>query len=427
MKKLFLLVLISVCSVFTINAQVYDSGNNVGIGTYFPVSKLEIADPTAAVLSLSTDGLPGTTASPLRPAINFLGYLNGNKARISATEETTNTYGSRFSIYVNDGESANHMVERLTILPNGNVGIGTSSPHGTFEIANPLGTVLSLSTDGLPGTTASPLRPAINFLGYLNGNKARISATEETTNTYGSRFSIYVNDGESANHMVERLTILPNGNVGIGTSSPHGTFEIANPLGTVLSLSTDGLPGTTASPLRPAINFLGYLNGNKARISATEETTNTYGSRFSIYVNDGESANHMVERLTILPNGYIGIGTFSPAYKLDVNGTIRASEIKVDLLGADFVFESNYKLMPLNELEKYVTENKHLPKISTAKEMQENGTDLGSLNTSLLQKIEELTLYSIEQDKRIVELEKQCVMIRTLSAKLEKIESKSRE
>lgn len=426
MKKSFLLLLISACSVYTISAQVYDSGNKVGIGTYFPVSKLEIADPAAAVLSISTGTVNGSTASPLRPAINFLGYLNGNKARISATEETADTYGSKFSIHVNDGESANHMVERLTILPNGNVGIGTSSPHGTFEIANPLGTVLSLSTGGLSGTTDSPLRPAINFLGCQNGYKARISATEETANTYGSKFSIYVNNGESADNMVERLTILPNGNVGIGTSSPHGTFEIANPLGSVLSLSTDGLAGTPQSPLRPSLDFLGYLNGNKARISATDETSETYGSRFSIYVNDGESSTHLAERFTILPNGYIGIGSVSPAYKLDVNGTIRAREIKVDLDGADFVFESDYKLMPLNELEEYVTENKHLPEIATAKEMQDNGTDLGRLNTALIQKIEELTLYSIEQNKKIVELEKQCALIGTLSAKLEKIESKSR-
>jgi hypothetical protein len=62
--------------------------------------------------------------------------------------------------------------------------------------------------------------------------------------------------------------------------------------------------------------------------------------------------------------------------------------------------------MPLNELEKFIKEQKHLPQVPSAKKMQENGTDLGSLNAKLLQKVEELTLYVIEQQKQIEELKK---------------------
>ena len=102
-------------------------------------------------------------------------------------------------------------------------------------------------------------------------------------------------------------------------------------------------------------------------------------------------------------NGNFGIGTISPGYKLDVLGSIRAKEIKVDLNGADFVFAKEYKLMPLNELEAFVKEQKHLPEVASAKEMQENGTGLGDLNSKLLQKIEELTLYAIVQNKSIKE------------------------
>jgi len=105
-------------------------------------------------------------------------------------------------------------------------------------------------------------------------------------------------------------------------------------------------------------------------------------------------------------NGNVLIGKASQVnttYKLDVNGTIRANEIQVNLDGADFVFENDYKLMSIKELEKFVKEQKHLPEIAPAKEMVQDGTNLGNLNSKLLQKIEELTLYTIEQNKAIEE------------------------
>lgn len=108
----------------------------------------------------------------------------------------------------------------------------------------------------------------------------------------------------------------------------------------------------------------------------------------------------------ILDAPRIGIGTINPQCQLDIIGTIRAREIKVDMNGADFVFEKGYKLMPLSELEKFVKEKKHLPDVASAKQMQENGTELGNLNSLLLQKIEEMTLYMIKQNKKIQILER---------------------
>jgi hypothetical protein len=130
--------------------------------------------------------------------------------------------------------------------------------------------------------------------------------------------------------------------------------------------------------------------------------------------------------ITIL-HDRVGIGTQNPQYKLDVKGglyakyiiadsilhaeqvvvenTIRAQELIVETTGADFVFADDYQLRPLSEVEAFITENKHLPEIQSAKEMQENGVSVSELQTKLLQKIEELTLYILQQEERIKALE----------------------
>ena len=106
--------------------------------------------------------------------------------------------------------------------------------------------------------------------------------------------------------------------------------------------------------------------------------------------------------------GNIGIGTNLPTHKLDVRGTIRANEILVNIpSGADFVFEDNYKLMPLSQLSSYVRENKHLPEIAPAKSMEEEGLTMGEMQIKLLQKIEELTLYVIQQQNTIEALQQE--------------------
>lgn len=95
-------------------------------------------------------------------------------------------------------------------------------------------------------------------------------------------------------------------------------------------------------------------------------------------------------------------------YKLAVNGTIGAKEVVVEKTQTpwpDYVFQKNYKLISLKDVEKYISENSHLPELPSAKEIEQNGINLGETNAILLKKVEELTLYIIEQNKRIEKLE----------------------
>jgi hypothetical protein len=89
------------------------------------------------------------------------------------------------------------------------------------------------------------------------------------------------------------------------------------------------------------------------------------------------------------------------------NGLVRAREIKVDAQEwPDYVFEEEYVLMPLNEIEKFIQEEGHLPNVPSAKEIEEDGQNLGDMNKILMEKVEELTLHLINQQKQIDELNK---------------------
>lgn len=134
------------------------------------------------------------------------------------------------------------------------------------------------------------------------------------------------------------------------------------------------------------------------------------------------------------PNGgNVGIGTIAPDEKLTVKGKIHTQEVRVDMSGPlvpDYVFAEDYKLKSLEAVEDYIKGNKHLPEIPSATEIEKNGLMLAEMNMNLLKKVEELTLYMIEQQKKnkeqtteIETLKKENQVIKLMLERISKLEN----
>ena len=114
--------------------------------------------------------------------------------------------------------------------------------------------------------------------------------------------------------------------------------------------------------------------------------------------------------------GNITMGSYKVAagYRLSVNGKIMAEEVRVQLDAdwPDYVFQNDYRLRPLNELESFIRDNRHLPNIPSATEVAKQGISLGDMQKRLMEKVEELTLYVIQLDKENKELKKEIADLR---------------
>ncbi|CAI9684438.1 hypothetical protein HZQ11_18400 [Elizabethkingia anophelis] len=268
-----------------------------------------------------------------------------------------------------------------TEKPNtGFVGIGTTNPISNLEIASPTAT-LTLSTNQADGNQENPLLPKIDFLGYANWPKARIAAAERSYNTYGSKLSFFVNDGTGATNLKEMMTINQDSRVGIGTTNPQYKLDVNGSFRAGLDnyFSYNG----------GADIFLRYLGRGSGGRAIVHDISNTLTLN---YANDFTGG-------TLLGTSFLVKGDNAM-----LAGKLEAKEIKVTTTPtADFVFEDSYQLPNLESVEKHIKEKKHLPEIASASEMQKDGVNIGDFQIKLLQKIEELTLYSIEQNKLIKE------------------------
>ncbi|MDR1716809.1 MAG: hypothetical protein LBS20_13305 [Prevotella sp.] len=127
-------------------------------------------------------------------------------------------------------------------------------------------------------------------------------------------------------------------------------------------------------------------------------------NEFHITSNTDESL-HLIVNKNLGVNGKIGVGVSFPKSELDINGTIRAKEVKIEATGwSDFVFAKDYKLPALSDVETHIKEYRHLPDMPSESDVLENGISMGEMQAKLLQKIEELTLYVIELEKEIKSL-----------------------
>jgi hypothetical protein len=230
-----------------------------------------------------------------------------------------------------------------------------------------------------------------------------------------------------------KLTLLPNGNLGLGVKEPGAKLSIIKD-GTAPGGYDDGktlfVTGTYGSGqaydggvefrhdnLSQGIGF-GYNTIYQTGYNVDQELNLIGKGNGNITLNAVGGAS-----------GNVGIGTTDTRnYKLAVNGNIRAKEIKVEATPwPDYVFNSSYKLPSLSETELFIKENHHLPQIPSAAEVEKEGISLGEMNAKLLKKIEELTLHLIEQNKQIdlqgKQLKEQFDLIQSQQQEINKIKN----
>ncbi|UJH68658.1 hypothetical protein [Allomuricauda sp. SCSIO 65647] len=317
------------------------------------------------------------------------------------------------------------MIAQTNTFPtSGNAGVGTTSPMSKLHVYN-----------GASGKTPHDFTDFAveddeNVLMVLmtQNNKNAFYGFADTDDDFVGGIQYYHPSDMMyfrVNNHAADMVINKDGNVGVGTTAPLGRVHVST--GTSgdaifrLEADTDN-DNEFDNPLIQLRQDGGALGVN---IGYSEE--NFGGNIFGIgtrYTNQ-----ESWDAFTInTQNGNVGIGTKNAgSWKLAVKGKIRAEEIKVETGWADYVFREGYDLPTLEEVEKHIKEKGHLINIPSAKEVEENGVQLGEMNKLLLEKIEELTLYTLQQElqlkQKTEQIQKVYTKIQALEKRLNEIEN----
>ncbi|PZF71171.1 hypothetical protein DN068_19540 [Taibaiella soli] len=391
------------------------AGGNVGIGTVSPGSKLEV---------LSGANYPSSGA-------RFAGNANDFNISVANTGTGGQDYRLVSTSSASDAPSSFQIVNRsnsnisaFTIAASGNVGLGVNVPTQALDILG--GSALIRN-----GNSSSSYAKSQIMFGWNNTNTYRhaIKTRHEAGYTTGNSIDFYLwkqgVDAPTAEPSLNVMSLLGNGNVGIGTNSPSYKLEVVQ-TGTRTAagnpITFDGQQSWLASSLRvtnSGSNTSSVYTGRMGIQTWGPDANNqkypflnieTLQPNMPIIMEVNEKATMQVFQNQVLigsdlpfPSSDAVIPYSGLNYTLGVRGRIVSSGITCKDLSqwSDFVFNEDYTLKSLDEVADYVAANKHLPDVPSAKDVVENGIDVSEMLKIQMQKIEELTLYSIQQQKQL--------------------------
>jgi trimeric autotransporter adhesin len=318
---------------------------------------------------------------------------------------------------------------------NGNTAFGSGALYNVTSNGN---TAIGLNAlRAVSGAITGPNNTAIGgsslFKNTSGSQNVGIGAETLYENTQGSynmglgTFALYANTLGNNNVGVGSQALIRNqtgnSNVGIGSNALSNIVAVSNNV----AIGQDALTLNTAGSNNTAIGHnAGFAASGASNVFiGFSAGYNEIGSNL-LYIANSNTANPLIKgnfssnwlRVNSKTTGYLAVGDFdattpmpTPAgYRLIVQDGILTEKLKVALRSdmtnwADYVFEPSYKLMPLEEVEKYTKVNKHLPNVPSADEITKEGIDVAKVSKMFMEKIEELTLHIIELNKRIKELE----------------------